>query len=45
MEAGLALAQAMGSGCVIYGGLDHYTLCSNWQHTHLATFSTLTWLP
>lgn len=31
MEAGLALAHAVGPGCVICGGLAHCTLCSNLQ--------------
>lgn len=42
MEAGLALDQAMGSGCVICGGLARYSLCSSLQQTHLATSSKLT---
>lgn len=42
MEAGLALDQATGSGCVICGGLACCTLCSSLQQTHLATFSKLT---
>lgn len=31
MEAGLALAQALGPGCMICGGLAHCTLCSSLQ--------------
>lgn len=42
MEAGLALGQAMGSGCAIGGGLARYSLCSSLQQTHLATSSKLT---